>query len=220
MNVLDGISKQLGGRGLSGKTVLEGGVWFADLHKMLSSFGDDLGKFSKGAAGTEEIQKFLQKSADSAKAIMAHLLADQLALALMSEVSSKRKPDDLGVEEAPSYMKTGDSAAATMEALNAKALECGVLEEAWKASGIPTQLAEIAQSAATVRGTLEIVAGEKRLTDGELDDRFFEVHYAATGQIGNRHIADKPNSPGLPAASAKLLKAMKRELMLVKAPQR
>lgn len=219
MNVLDGISRQLGGRGLAGKTVLEGAVWFGDLHKMLAAWGDELGKFAKGASGTEEIQKFLQKCSDSAKALLAHLAADSMALALMAEVSSKRKPEDLGVEEAPSYMKGGE-AAATIEALNAKALECGVLADAWKNSRIPEKIAEISKAAATVRGTLEIVGGEKRLTDGELDDRFFEIHYAATGQIGNRHILDKSNDPGLPTACAALLKAMKRELMLVKAPQR
>ena len=220
MNVLDGLSKQLQGRGLAGKTVLEGAVWFGDLHKMLATFGDDLGKFANGAAGTEEIQKFLQKSSDSAKAIQAHMHADSIALALMSEVSSKRKPDDLGVEGAPSYMKESDGGAAVIGSLNAKALECGVQADAWKASGIPAHLAEIAQAAATVKGTLEIVAGADKLTDGTLDDRFFEIHYAATGQIGNRHIQDKPNEPGLPTACAKLLKAMKREMMLIKAPQK
>ena len=220
MNVLDGLAKQLQGRGLTGKTVLEGSVWFGDLHKMLSTFGDDLGKFANGAAGTEEIQKFLQKSSDSAKAIQTHMHADSLALALMSEVSSKRKPDDLGVEEAPSYMKEGSLGATVTAALNAKALECGVQAEAWKSSGIPAHLAEMAQAASTVKGTLEVVAGADRLTDGTLDDRFFEIHYAATGQIGNRHIQDKPNEPGLPTACAKLLTAMKRELMLIKAPQK
>lgn len=220
MNVLDGLSKQLQGRGLSGKTVLEGSVWFGDLYKVLSTFGDDLGKFANGAAGAEEIQKFLQKASDSARAIQEHLHADALALALMGEVSAKRKPDDLGVEEAPSYMKEGGGGAAILAALNAKALECGVDEAAWKASGIPAHLAGIAQAAATVKGTLEIVAGPERLTDGTLDDRFFEIHYAATGQVGNRHIQDKPNEPGLPSACAKLLKAMKREMMLIKAPRK
>jgi hypothetical protein len=220
MNVLDGLSKQLQGRGLSGKTVLEGAVWFGDLHKMLTTFGEDLAKFSAGAATTEALEKFLQKSSDSAKALQAHMHADAIALALMGEVSAKRKPDDLGVEGAPSYMKESDGGAATIAALNAKALECGIDAEAWKASGIPAHLGGIAQAAATVKGTLEIVAGADKLTDGTLDDRFFEIHYAATGQVGNRHIQDKPNEPGLPTSCAKLLKAMKREMMLIKAPAR
>lgn len=220
MNVLDGLSKQLNGRGLKGKTVLEGGVWFSDLHKLLTTFGDDMTKFANGPAGVDEIQKYLAKSADSAKAITAHLSNDSLALALMAEVSAKRSPDDLGVEEAPSYMKATEGANATVVALNAKALECGVLDEAWQASGIPAHLAGVAQAAATVRTVLEIIAGDARVTDGVLDDRFFEVHYAATGQVGNRHFVDKPNNPGLPTSCGKLIKAMKRELLLVKAPAR
>lgn len=65
MNVLDGISKQLGGRSLQPKLILEGVVWFSDLHKMLSTFTDDLAKFSAGPAGTDEIQKYLQKDRKS-----------------------------------------------------------------------------------------------------------------------------------------------------------
>lgn len=219
MNVLDGLNKQFNGRSLPGKAVLEGTSWFADLHKKLGTFGDDIAKFSAGTATVDEIQKFLTKMGDSAKAISTHLHDDSLALALMAEVSKKRSPDDLGVEEAPSYMKEG-AASAVVEAFNAKALECGVAADAWKASGIPAQVADVAKSIGTVKGTIEIVAGDARLSGGELDDRLFEIHYAATGQIGNRNFADQGTQAGLPTACAKLVKAMKRELMVVKAPQR
>ncbi|NUN47526.1 MAG: hypothetical protein HUU15_01685 [Candidatus Brocadiae bacterium] len=222
MNVLDGLSKQFNGRGLQARLVLEGVAWFADMHKMLSTFSDDIRKFAEGAAaGPDDVQKWLQKASDTGKTLWTHLGQDATALALMADVSSKRKPEDLGVEGAPSYMREGaGNAKALAEALDRKVAECGVLAAAWTASGIPAHVSGMLEAGGTVRGTIELVGGETRLTDGELDDRLFEVHYAATGQVGNRHLQEKPGAPGLMAATAALLKEMKREMLLVKAPSR
>jgi hypothetical protein len=219
MNVLDGLTKQLNGRGVAGKTILEGVVWFADLHKHLAAVGDNAAKFAAGAAGPDEVQKFLQRLHDDAKNVWAHLGNDAIALTLMSEVSAKRPPDDLGVEGAPSYMKSeaAGSAKAAAEAVDRKVAECGVRPDAWRSSGLPARIADVLDAAATVRGTLELLAGPAKLGHGELDDRFFEVHYGATGQIGNRHFQDKPNEPGLLKACQELLKKLRREMMLVKA---
>ncbi|MBI2922643.1 MAG: hypothetical protein HYY18_16445 [Planctomycetes bacterium] len=217
MNVLDGISKQLGGRSLQAKLVLEGVVWFSDLHKMLSAFTDDIAKFSAGPSGTDEVQKYLQKVHDSSKALWTHLGGDQNALALLADVQAKRSPEDLGVEGPPSYMTSADGQQATMQSLNMKILECGIRVDAWKASGIPEHIADVLATAATVKATLEKMAGADKLGLGELDDRMFEVHYSATGQIGNRHFQDQGGKPGLMSGTAALLKQMKRELMVVKA---
>jgi len=219
MNVLDGLTKQVNGRNLQAKLVLEGIVWFADLHKLLTVFSDEVQKFSASPSGPDEVQKFLQKVHDSAKIVWNHLGADQTALQLLTDVQSKRSPEDLGVEGPPSYLAAKDNTKlkGVLEAFEAKVLDCGVSPEEWKASGIPAHIAEILDSGATVRLTLEGIAGPDRMGHGELDDRMFEVHYSGTGQIGNRHLINQGNTPGLINATAGLLKAMKREMTVIKA---
>lgn len=218
MSVLDGLTKQLNGRGLPGKDVLEGAAWFGDLHKHLGAFTDDLEKWAGAPnASSDEVQKFLQKLHDAGKALVAHLGGDATALGLVTAVQNKRNPEDSGLDFAARAAADPAKVETVMGALSKKVLDCGVNASAWATCGIPGHLKGILESAWAAKMNLEALGTADRLTDGVLDDRLFEAYNGATGTVGNRHLLDQKEGPGLIAACAKLLKQMKREMMVIKA---
>jgi hypothetical protein len=218
MNVLDGLNKQLNGRGFAGRAVLEGASWFGDLYKQLGAFTDDLQKWAENpAASSEEIQKWLAKLSDQGAALWKHLGTDQTAAGLVAEVQGKRNPEDLGLDFDQKAAADPAKVSAFAEALDRKALACGVRADAWSASGIPAHLKDIFASATAVKLNMEALAAPDRLSEGVLDDRLFDAHFGATSAVGNKHLQDLSSGPGLMNCCAKLLKAMKREMMLVKA---
>jgi hypothetical protein len=218
MNVLDGLNKQLNGRGFAGRAVLEGSSWFGDLYKQLGAFTDDLQKWAEApGASTDEIQKWVGKLAEQGASLWKHLGTDQTAAALVAEVQSKRSPEDLGLDFDQRSAADPAKVAAVAEAIDRKAIACGLQADAWKASGIPAHLRDIYASACAVKLNMEALAAPERLSDGVLDDRLFETHFGSTSAVGNKHLQDLQNSPGLITCCGKLLKAMKREMLMVKA---